>query len=162
MSETRSDTPAVLAEFLEPRVNMEHRGDGSFVLSSPVPLAPYEQRFGAILRDASAAVPERVFLAERDGEDSWYKLSYGEMQARCDSVAQALLDKGLSQDRPLMILSGNSIDHATLTLAAMQVGIPVAPVSVASSGATASAPTTASAPFAQATPRAASKRASEA
>jgi feruloyl-CoA synthase len=131
MSETRSDAPAILAEFLEPQVNMERRDDGSLILSSPVPLEPYEQRFGTILRNAAAAVPDRIFLAERNGEDSWRKLSYGEMQARCNSVAQALLDKGLSQDKPLMILSGNSIDHATLTLAAMQVGIPVAPVSVA-------------------------------
>ncbi|MDP6951142.1 MAG: AMP-binding protein, partial [Alphaproteobacteria bacterium] len=131
MSDTRSDRPAVLAEFLDPQVNMERREDGSLILSSPVPLEPYEQSFGAILRNSSTAVPDRVFLAERDGEESWRKLTYGEMQARCDSVAQALLDKGLNQDRPLMILSGNSIDHATLTLAAMQVGIPVAPVSVA-------------------------------
>src|SRR6266567_482821 len=33
--------------------------------------------------------------------------------------------------RPVMILSGNSIDHALLTLAGHTAGIPVAPVSVA-------------------------------
>ena len=75
--------------------------------------------------------PERAFLAERGVDGALVRVTYAEARRRVDALAQALLDRGLSADRPLMILSDNGIDHAMLTLAAMQAGVPVAPVSAA-------------------------------
>ena len=62
---------------------------------------------------------------------SWRKLTYAEARQIVDALAQGLLARGLSAERPVMILSGNSIDHALLTLAGHTAGIPVAPISVA-------------------------------
>jgi feruloyl-CoA synthase len=105
---------------------------GTLVLRSELPLEPYEANLGALLRRSAAAVPERPFLAERDHDQTrWRHLSYGEAAAHAEALGQALLDRGLGPERPLLILSGNSLDHAMLMLAALLVGVPVVPVSVA-------------------------------
>jgi feruloyl-CoA synthase len=65
------------------------------------------------------------------GTGEWRFITYGEANAHADAVAQALLDRGLGPDAPLMILSGNSIRHAVMMLGAMKARVPVAPVSVA-------------------------------
>ena len=52
-------------------------------------------------------------------------------RTRVRRIAQALLDRKLSPDRPIVILSGNGIDHALLALAAMYVGVPYAPIAPA-------------------------------
>ena len=46
-------------------------------------------------------------------------------------IGASLLRRGLSADKPIVIISGNDIEHALLALAAMYVGIPYAPVSPA-------------------------------
>jgi feruloyl-CoA synthase len=74
--------------------------------------------------------PDRTFLAERRA-GAWVRVTYAQALARVRGLAQALLDRGLSASRPLAILSGNSIEHALLALAAMHAGVPVAPVSPA-------------------------------
>ncbi|MCK0769588.1 MULTISPECIES: feruloyl-CoA synthase [Chromohalobacter] len=74
--------------------------------------------------------PSTTFLAEREGaQRAWRTLTFGEAMPRVACLAQALLDHGLSVERPLMVLSGNGIDHALLACAAMHVGIPYVPVS---------------------------------
>ncbi|GIS90330.1 MAG: hypothetical protein CM1200mP20_03710 [Pseudomonadota bacterium] len=75
--------------------------------------------------------PHNPFLAERNRDGQWVRLCYSEAADRADRISQALLDRGLSLQRPVMVLSGNSIEHALLSLGAMQVGIPVVPVSPA-------------------------------
>jgi len=116
---------------LAPKVEVERRADGSLVLRSPAALGSYDRHLGVRLRHWAKTDPDRVFLAERNGDGPWRRLSYGEAATGADAVAQALLDRGLGPERPVMILSGNSIDQALLTLGAMQAGIPVAPVSPA-------------------------------
>src|SRR5262249_41747082 len=61
----------------------------------------------------------------------WRKLTYGESFAKVRSIAQALLNRGLSSQDSIMIIADNGIDHALLMLGAMYIGIPTAPVSVA-------------------------------
>lgn len=78
----------------------------------------------------ASETPQRTFLAERvNGPQKWRILTFGDAMTRVTCLAQALLDHGLSAERPLMVLSGNSIDHALLACAAMHVGIPYVPVS---------------------------------
>jgi feruloyl-CoA synthase len=112
-------------------VLVERRSNGEIVLRSPHPLGEPARHVGDRLRHWADAAPTRDFLAERGPGGALVRVTYAEARRRVDSLAQALLDRDLSADRPLMILSDNGIDHALLTLAAMQAGVPVAPVSAA-------------------------------
>ncbi|HEY6461052.1 MAG TPA: feruloyl-CoA synthase [Polyangiaceae bacterium] len=105
-----------------------------FVLRSPVPLASYARSVGDVLARWAREAPERAFLAERadaGARGGWRTVTYAQALAAARSLGQALLDRGLDRTRPLLVLSGNGIDHALLSLAAMHVGVPVAPVSTA-------------------------------
>ncbi|MBL6953454.1 MAG: feruloyl-CoA synthase [Alphaproteobacteria bacterium] len=134
MSKSPVSVSAPELHYLEPKVDVVRRDDGSIVLASPHPLGQGVAQLGVYLRHWAATAPERVFLAEREdpaGGGGWRKLSFGAARAQADAISQGLLDRGLGPERPLMILSGNSLRHAMLTHGAMQVGIPVAPVSPA-------------------------------
>ena len=113
------------------QMNVQDFPDGSMILRSPQSLLPYERQIGNRLRKAAASVPDHVFLAERGPDGNWNKLTYVEAQQLADSISQSLLDRGISGAQPLIILSQNSIKHALMTLGAMQIGVPVVPVSVA-------------------------------
>ncbi|HSH71399.1 MAG TPA: feruloyl-CoA synthase [Deferrisomatales bacterium] len=104
---------------------------GAQLLRSPVPLGPYPNSFGEHLRRWAAVAPERTFLAERAGDRGWRRVSYAEALTAARSIGQALIDRGLSPDRPVMILSENSLDHALLQLGCLYSGVPVAPLSPA-------------------------------
>jgi feruloyl-CoA synthase len=128
-----------------PRIVRREAAGGASVLSSEMPLEPYEDSLGLLLRRWAREAPERTFLAERvpsgnpgarsepvrRGDDQWAKLTWGDADRRATAIAQALLNRGLGRDRPLLILSGNSIDHALLTLGGFLAGVPVVPVSPA-------------------------------
>src|SRR5258705_2991677 len=112
-----------------PAVQVERR-NGNAYLRSPQKLAPYARCVTEWLVKWSDQEPERIFLAERKGE-GWRKLSYRETYGAVRRIAQALLERNLNPERPVAILSDNSIDHALLALGAMHVGVPVAPISPA-------------------------------
>src|SRR3954452_1596787 len=115
-----------------PRIVSRPSADGGVVLRSEMALEPYEDSLGLLLRRWAREAPDRTFLAERPGLDGdWVTLSWGEADRRATAVAQALLNRRLGPERPLLILSGNSIDHALLTLGAFLAGVPVVPVSPA-------------------------------
>ncbi len=105
--------------------------DGGSILRSPRVLDPYPRCVGEMLCHWATAAPERTFLAERGADGAWRRVTYGEALAAVRCLGQALLDRGLDDDRPVAILSDNSIDNGLLQLASMHVGIPVAPVSPA-------------------------------
>jgi feruloyl-CoA synthase len=118
--------------YLSRDIETDRRADGSIVLRSRHKLNPYERHIPAYLAKWAREKPDHVWLAQRRGpERAWFKLSYGEAKRQVDRLTQALLDRKLSVERPVMILSGNSIEHALLTQAAMQAGVPAAPVSQA-------------------------------
>ncbi|MFX8149122.1 AMP-binding protein, partial [Acinetobacter baumannii] len=73
--------------------------------------------------------PDRVLAARRGPDGGWIKLTYREMLERARAIGQALLDRGVSAERPLAILSGNDLEHLQLALGAMWAGVPYAPVS---------------------------------
>jgi len=117
--------------YASPRITHTSGPDGTMRLASAVALEPNDPSLAQMFRRAAAAEPYRVFLAERGPREGWHTLTYAAARTAVDSIAQALLDRGLSADRPVAILSGNSIDHALLMLAGFTAGIPVAPISVA-------------------------------
>ncbi len=125
-----TDPKRLSLDFAPPRVDVHERPDGSRVLRSPLAPQPAERQVGLWLRRHAAKAPERTFLAERrDG--AWYELSYAEARRQVDTLSARLLELGLGPERPLAILSDNSVDSGLLHLAAMQVGVPVAPISPA-------------------------------
>jgi feruloyl-CoA synthase len=104
--------------------------DGGYRLRSRTPLGPHPPSLGRMFRAAVEAQPDRAFLAERTG-NGWRTLTYGACRPIVDAMAAGFIERGLSAERPAMILSGNSIDHALLMLAAYTAGVPIAPTSVA-------------------------------
>lgn len=115
--------------FSTPRIEAEASADGRLLLRSTEPLAEHPVSLVHSFRVHSETHPDRLLVAERAGE-TWDRLSWGEMRALVDRLAQGLIDRGLS-DRPVMVLSGNSRFHLAVMLAAMTVGTPVVSTSVA-------------------------------
>jgi feruloyl-CoA synthase len=119
-------------EWLKRDIAIERRDDGTIVLKSRIPLQPYERHIPASLAKWAKQAPERIWLAQRGGpERAWRKVSYGEAKRLVDGLTQGLLDLKVGEGRPVAILSGNSIEHALMTQAAMQARLPAAPVSPA-------------------------------
>jgi feruloyl-CoA synthase len=117
--------------YARPDIACERGADGVFRLRSRTPLGAYDPSLAGMFRAAVEAAPDRVFLAEREGAGPWRRLTYAQARRQVDGIAAALIARGLSAERPVMVLSGNAIDHALLVLAGYTAGIPVAPVSVA-------------------------------
>lgn len=113
-----------------PRIRVERRADGTVYVSSEYPLGEMRRSVVHLLDEKAAEHPERNFIGERDLSGAWRYITYGEASRAADAVASALLARGMGQDTPLVILSGNSIAHAVMALGAMKARVPVAPVSV--------------------------------
>lgn len=126
----KQEISSTLKGFAPAAVLSETRADGSIVLRCPRPLGTYARCIGEYLQHWAQAAPERLFLAERQGS-GWRKVTYAQAWAAARAIGAALLERQLSVERPVVILSDNSINHALLTLGAMHVGVPVAPVSPA-------------------------------
>ncbi len=132
VKERRPEAAPVRPVRLGPRdVVVERRPDGTIHLKSPHALAPYPAKLTERLEYWAATAPERVYLAQRDATGGWRKLTYAETLEKVRRIGAALLQRELSPERPIAILSGNDIEHALLGLAAMYVGVPYAPVSPA-------------------------------
>jgi feruloyl-CoA synthase len=119
-----------------PSIEVTREPDGRVYLSSRYPLGATHRSIAHLLEAKANLHPERNFIAERTPAPGgklgdWRFITYGEANARASAVAQALLDRGLGPNTPLMVLSGNSIVHAVMMLGAMKARVPVAPVSVA-------------------------------
>ena len=113
---------------------VSHAPDGSIRLASPEPLQPWLPRLNDALEHWTQQAPERVFVARRNAAqpgEPWQTITYSQMQDRVRRLGQALLDLGASADRPLLILSGNDLEHLSLALGAMWAGIPHVPASPA-------------------------------
>ncbi len=115
--------------FAPPLVEREDLTDGAFILRSPVALAAYPATMCAHLERWAKEQPDKTFLAERANDGSWRELSYGAARQQARAIAQSLLNRGISSDRPIMIISDNSIDHGLLVLGAYYAGIPTSAIS---------------------------------
>ena len=112
-------------------VIVEKRADGCLLLRSPQALGPYPNRLTERLVHWAKVAPDRVLFAQRDGSGAWRKVTYAQALEQARSIGQALLDRHLTPDRPIAILSGNDIEHALLGLGAIYAGVPYAPISPA-------------------------------
>jgi len=105
--------------------------DGSWILRNTDRLRDYPRRYTESLVRWARERPQATFLAQRDASGEWRRLSYARALERVLALGASLVERGLDRERPLLILSGNSIEHALLMLAALHVGVPVAPLSPA-------------------------------
>ena len=103
---------------------VEHRPDGTLVLRSTEPLGNCPARLTDALARWAEEAPGRTFIAKRRNGAEWERISYAQMLARARAIGQALVDRGLSAERPVAILSDNDLEHASLALGAMWAGVP--------------------------------------
>ena len=123
-------------------VDVRRAADGVIYMKARRQLGAYPTRLTDCLDRWAIEAPHRTFLAERDsgrepaspkspGGEGWRTVGYADARTRVRGLAQALLQRDLSPERPILILSGNGIDHGLLALAAMHVGVPYAPIAPA-------------------------------
>ncbi len=114
---------------------LERRPDGTEILRSTEPLGEHALRVTDALDHWADVAPDRIFLARRDpavpGGGDWITISYAGMRERARRIGQALVDRGLTAERPIAILSDNDLEHMSLALGALWAGIPFVPISPA-------------------------------
>ncbi|WOH51336.1 feruloyl-CoA synthase [Bradyrhizobium sp. sBnM-33] len=118
--------------FATPTIVADRRTDGSIILKSTTPLRPSARCIGDWLEHWARRAPDRIFLADRASVDApWSTVTYKDALKQVRSAASWILAQGLSAERPLVILSDNSVEHALFALAAQHVGVPSAAISPA-------------------------------
>ena len=124
--------PEKMIPMASPEVEVENLGDGGVILRSPQPIGEYPDSQNAWLVAWAEETPDAIFVADRTGPNGeWRRVSYKDFLAQVKSIGQALLNRNLSVDRLVAILSDNAVDNALLLFGAMHVGIPVVPISPA-------------------------------
>jgi feruloyl-CoA synthase len=123
--------PLRAISFGNPDVTVERRDDGTIYLRPKAKLGDYPRRITDRLHHWAEVEPNRVYMAERDARRGWREVTYAQLLQSSRHIASALLERGLSAEKPIVILSGNSIDHALLAFGALYAGVPFCPVSPA-------------------------------
>jgi feruloyl-CoA synthase len=109
-----------------PSVRSETRADGSILVWQEEPLRPWPRCITERFMEWAARVPDRVWMAERGPDGAWQETTYAQGARAIRGIGSALVARGLSPDRPVLILSGNSTAHALVALGAQHVGVPSA------------------------------------
>ena len=117
--------------FAKAAVKVAKRADGSMVWTSPQPLGEFPDNLCRLLHHWAENAPERIFLAERQDDGSWRRIDYRGALHAVRAIATALLERGLNEHRPVMLLSDNGVDNALMQFGCLYAGIPVVPVSPA-------------------------------
>lgn len=117
--------------FQTPNISIERRDDGAIIMRSNDELPPYPDSIIEALRRRAAEHPDRILATQLGDDGQRIALTYGEARAQADALAQAFIDRELGPDRPVMVLSGNSLEHLVVSLGAHTAGVPVLPISVA-------------------------------
>ena len=115
------------AEYRPHETTSQRLPDGTLRLTCKAELNSVAERTTDWLDVWAVKTPDAIFLAERSGA-GWRKVSYAEARQKARAIAAGLLDAGLSKGDPILVLSGNSVDHGLLALAAQYVGLPIVPL----------------------------------
>ena len=118
-------------QWVKADVTVAETADGSLILRNKLPLADYPANLLTWLHQNAARFPDKPFLQERDEQNQWCGLTYAETLAAVNRLSNGMVAMGLTADRPIAILSENCVDMALFQFAAMQVGLPVTPISYA-------------------------------
>ena len=123
--------PLRAISFGDPAVSIDRRADGTIYLRPKTALGDYPVRITDRLHHWARVEPKRIFMAERAAAGGWRQITYAQLLTATRRIASSLLARGLSAEKPVMILSGNSIDHALIAFGALYAGVPFCPVSPA-------------------------------
>ncbi len=110
------------------RASMERRPDGAIIVRPDEPLGPYPRVLTERLIHWASVAPDRVLAAKRQANGEWRYLTYAEALQKVRAIGQAFLDRGLSAEKPVAILSENDLEHLLLMFAGQHVGIPTASI----------------------------------
>ncbi len=119
------------------RIALRDGAPGVHYLRAEQPLQDYPTRMTDRLQHWAQVAPQRSFMARREklaaggGTGEWRHVSYAQAWTSARSIAQALIERGLSAERPVVILSENSLEHALLALGCLVAGVPFVPASPA-------------------------------
>ncbi len=119
-----------MPRFAAPDIACTRDADGVIHLASRTPFEPSGHMIGDWLESWAHRTPDAPFLTER-ATVGRRVVTYAEAATAVHGLGRGLVGLGASSTRPVMLLSDNAIDHALVTLAAMHVGAPAAPVSPA-------------------------------
>lgn len=109
----------------------ETRPDGTILIRQAAQLPNWPRCMTERFLHWAKVDPDRLWMAERGADGAWVRMTYGQGAQAIRAIGAALLQRGLSVERPLLILSGNSLSHALMALGAQHVGIPSAALSPA-------------------------------
>jgi feruloyl-CoA synthase len=118
------------------RVKLREGEHGVRYMSADQSLPAYATRMTDRLAHWAQVDPDLTLFARRrkntDGSrGEWQHLSYAQAYASARRIAQALIDRGLSAQHPVVILSENDLEHALMALGCMMAGVPYCPASPA-------------------------------
>jgi feruloyl-CoA synthase len=127
------DLPAAIAPtlFATPVVKVTRRADGAVFVDSPTPLEPGVRCIGEYLERWADQAPDRDFLMERAAGGNWTGVTYAQARDKVVRIASWLLENTASRERPMVVLSDNSVEHGLMMLACMHVGMPYSGISPA-------------------------------
>lgn len=117
-------TPFLEIPVIKTDIRKTHNADGSIVLKSAIPLGNRPHRMTERLVYWATETPDKVFIGQKDADGNWQTLTYRETYEKVKSIAQYLLKTDVSPEKPLVILSENSIEHGLMGLAALHIGVP--------------------------------------
>ena len=117
--------------YLSNDLDVTRRDNGEIILRLRHELGDYDRNMLVPLRKWAAAEPETLWLAQRGPDRAWRKISYGQGLAYVNAIAAAVLARGLGPDDAVMVLSGNSLEHALMMYGAIAAGVPVSSISQA-------------------------------
>ncbi|MBE7637300.1 AMP-binding protein [Sneathiella sp. P13V-1] len=112
-----------------PDTSVTKRTDGSYLMQSNIAIGEYETNISKLWHDAAIEMPDRPFLVQCSPEETWAELTYKEAKEKADQISNWLLKNGYSEKTSILILSTNSFSHALLAMGALQIGVPIVPVS---------------------------------
>ncbi|OMI06335.1 acyl-CoA synthetase [Bradyrhizobium brasilense] len=115
--------------FAAREVSIAPRPDGTLILSSPIEWTPCEWRITEFLPHWAAATPDHTFLGQRNSQGKWDEITYGQAWSQVQAIGQSLIEMGAKPGDNLAVLSGNSIENAVISFAAMSIGVVLAPIS---------------------------------
>ena len=119
------------SRFWQPQFEITRREDGSILMRQRESLPDPMPVVADYLDHWADKTPDATWIARRDNGGDWRRVSYAQARDTAQRLGAALLARGLGPDRPLLILSQNSLEHALLAMGCIYVGIPFAAVSPA-------------------------------
>lgn len=125
------DIQTTAGDFWDPIFVYDRRADGTVIMRQDGELPDYAPLLADYMDKWAQATPDTTWVARRDNGEEWRHISYAQGRAQALAIGAALLNMGLGPDRPLLVLSENSLEHALLGMACAYVGVPYAPLSPA-------------------------------